>query len=685
MAAVSETARQGLLLARAARAWRLAMVGLLLPFLVAASGDLADTAAQNGAQNQTLSKFPSDASCTRCDECASGQCVPTGRSSGYCAAKADECPRGWSPVHMRSCDSKGVFCGGELAPFCVRPIESPPCGPRSCSFGDPCSRDSDCGEPSRAACLLEDRQATGTCTPSCLGVGQEPPDYPGLTLPPAVWSVADLDAHTPSCSTPPVVCSAGNSCQPVVGRSRKAYCAPGAGGYNVLAAGAVGDGARDDAPAIRCALEAVGAAGGGTVCLPAGEYRLDRGLEIGSHTTLQGVGHGSVLKRSEGGSITQLANWTVNAQGDWVRDFLAGNQARLVLINSGYRYGNEGITLKDFKIDGSLLQRELQPSGGGPDDIRVSIGFSSVKDTTIDGLLLENVPQDGIALRGGGVNTRVVNSIFDGWNMKWHNGAAINSEFRTGQRLYGPVLIEDNTFIDQAPAYCCTSPACGGGSGLPLACEADADCGPDGNCGELHNLIAVSAIGEVASPHPAGFDAVRDNHFTMGNKHVAILCGGAGGCDGALIEGNTIESNGSSYVGVLIDGGARVVRNRFFGRQDDIAAIIRRFDLSQQAKLVVLNNLVRDFSVNGQGSVHDFAATEVEIRGNTVLNVTNGHGIKIGQGCTANPRGVVSGNTVHLSSGFPTFRPVFIYNAANVAVVGNNLSPALWHEAACPP
>src|SRR6185437_5135803 len=74
-----------------------------------------------------------------------------------------------------------------------------------------------------------------------------------------------------------------------------------AGVYNVRDYGAVGDGVTDDGPAVRAALAAAFAAGGGAVYLPAGVYNCGVGANaengsflavgfIGPNTTLYGDG-----------------------------------------------------------------------------------------------------------------------------------------------------------------------------------------------------------------------------------------------------------------------------------------------------------------------------------------------------------------------------------------------------------
>src|SRR5690606_21237259 len=60
---------------------------------------------------------------------------------------------------------------------------------------------------------------------------------------------------------------------------------------NVRDFGARGDGTQDDAPAIQAAIDAAEKAGGGTVRLPAGHYKVSGQLVIGgSRILLRGAG-----------------------------------------------------------------------------------------------------------------------------------------------------------------------------------------------------------------------------------------------------------------------------------------------------------------------------------------------------------------------------------------------------------
>jgi hypothetical protein len=95
---------------------------------------------------------------------------------------------------------------------------------------------------------------------------------------------------------------------------------------DVQQAGALGDGKADDTKACQEALDVVEAAGGGTVLLPAGEYRISSPLILPPRVGLQGCGQASTL-RAQGCDGLDIAASDVIAPRQ-VRDLgIRGDQA----------------------------------------------------------------------------------------------------------------------------------------------------------------------------------------------------------------------------------------------------------------------------------------------------------------------------------------------------------------------
>jgi hypothetical protein len=99
--------------------------------------------------------------------------------------------------------------------------------------------------------------------------------------------------------------------------------------FNVKNYGAVGDGTTDDRASIQTAIDAAVAAGGGTVYMPVGVYKLTTKLTLGNGVTLCGDGNRSVLKP--------------------IYSSLSVNR----VIDNDWTNGNSDISLRNFKLDRS--------------------------------------------------------------------------------------------------------------------------------------------------------------------------------------------------------------------------------------------------------------------------------------------------------------------------------------------
>jgi len=138
-------------------------------------------------------------------------------------------------------------------------------------------------------------------------------------------------------------------------------------------AGAVGDGVRDDSPALQSALDRL-AAGGGTLRIPAGTYAIGRPLVIrGDSVTV--AGEGAVLKA--------------------MSEFAAGS-GRSALVRNEASAVQRGITVSGLECDGGGL-------------VAAGIWLERVRDTSVRGNTVKRIrgAADGA---GGGV---VVRSLRD--------------------------------------------------------------------------------------------------------------------------------------------------------------------------------------------------------------------------------------------------------------------------------
>lgn len=444
--------------------WLLAAFAAVLQTASACQPDPVEPCATPppGAVVQTL---PAGASCTGSWECASEYCTP----AGYCAGEpaAGDCSAigtDWDVALVRACDEEA--CGRPLRSLCFEVPTTPSAG---------CDTSSDCA--AGEACM-RDTTGVGSCIQACAD--------PATLIP------------VPGSPTPyPHLCAAETeSCIAVSGTSG-GYCVPDT--VEVLDVALFGAECSDatpvDAgPAIAAALRSAyqDSTNSRSVCMHACTYFVDQTLAIGDDTTLYGQGaDATTLQRGDTVTSSKQYLCPTEDEGDCT---LASLPSKVVIINEGYNRGNRNITLRDFGIDGSLVE----PEANGPSNIRpmVAIALSSVRNTHIERLHLQDVPQDGIFFRNGGYDCSVKDTVIDGFNRRYFNGAAINLEMQPNGIVapQGAPLddahianleIRNNTIIARGPLTYC--------SGSPFEnCDRDAEC-TSGTCSVSPQVDLINA------------------------------------------------------------------------------------------------------------------------------------------------------------------------------------------------
>lgn len=127
---------------------------------------------------------------------------------------------------------------------------------------------------------------------------------------------------------------------------------------NVKAApyNAVGNGSDDDWAKIQNALNDVGAAGGGDVFVPAGTYRLSKGLSVPSNTRLRGAGMGATVFTHPAGALPSVTIAGVNTNATIamigvsyaaVSDICVNHQVNSPVAN-GIQIGEYGASSRSF-------------------------------------------------------------------------------------------------------------------------------------------------------------------------------------------------------------------------------------------------------------------------------------------------------------------------------------------------
>jgi hypothetical protein len=290
-------------------------------------------------------------------------------------------------------------------------------------------------------------------------------------------------------------------------------------GFIITDFGATPNDETDDTHAIEKALEACGAAGGGTVVIPTGVFLLSRHgpespiLEVPPNTTVAGEGHSSTLKftdaANEGNFWRMIGAPVATGTRDVViRDLhLDGSNTFPAYIKGETPEHNAGIWFynKDHPIENVTIENVFAENFTG-DCIAVSRGCRSV---TIRNCTLRNFIRQGIQM-GGDENARdyLVTGCRDLEHTVRPGGSTIHVEHARGLKN---VIIENN--------QCRKSILAGGVDGMIIR----------GNTIE----------GRVVGNNNRNL-VVSDNVIRASENASSVMQFGY--CVGIVIRGNTIEA-----------------------------------------------------------------------------------------------------------------------------------------------
>ena len=189
-----------------------------------------------------------------------------------------------------------------------------------------------------------------------------------------------------------------------VGLSLGAPCETRAAVFDVKTFGAKADDTTLDRDAINKAIDAAGAAGGGTVCFPAGTY-LTGSIRLRSNITLQ-LDPGSVIKASKDtATIDQTMSaliWGVGLENVSIvgNGLISGTDALVRQKRPGTANGDKAIGLKRCR---NVTLRDFSVANGG---------HSAITVTEMDNLTIDNVKVDTIrdGIDVDGINVRISNT-----------------------------------------------------------------------------------------------------------------------------------------------------------------------------------------------------------------------------------------------------------------------------------
>ena len=370
---------------------------------------------------------------------------------------------------------------------------------------------------------------------------------------------------------------------------------PGSSYLSVTTYGAKGNGTSDDTAAIKAALNAAAAKGGGTVFVPAGDYRVSS-LSIPAGVNLVGEGmarswlHGAVVP----GSTQTLSDLKIGAEGVSLR-FASGSHDSLLLrcrivggppaivfVDTAVRdvtFRGCEIVASRATVDNAVSMMEYGTPDAHYEDIvwedchffgstrmtveilqhaatRATLGYRNISflrcvfepsDSQVLSYDCAPVPNMGNQILSG--NSRVEGCTFKGAganpNMGWPHHLEIN----------GPkyMLVKDNTF------YACR------GAALNFNGNQHPDNNPLGWITVTGNTFDMT---QGATPHPATATAMasgsgtilRNNTFKVNTGGDVILFYGPNN----LVENNTVTATKNNML-VDLDGAANnVIRGNTF-------------------------------------------------------------------------------------------------------------------------
>lgn len=251
--------------------------------------------------------------------------------------------------------------------------------------------------------------------------------------------------------------------------------------------GATGNGSTDDATAIQAALTAAGAAGGGTVFLPAATYATTKCLNVPSNVTLMGDGMGVTTIKAISGLMTG-SNGGING-------------GYSVLEQSSTATGN--IVIRDLTVNANhsavgVVSGSANRQNAGVVDFRALTGVSFI-----------NV------------------EVKDGWF--YHLTVWTSTDVLVqGCKVTGPGTSGVYDQLDGIHLTCCTRQAI-------VDCQIDMGVGTDGDDGIALHQFPSSGIDVVDA-------VVADNRIRGGNNGSGIdLANADGTIKGVTITGNLIH------------------------------------------------------------------------------------------------------------------------------------------------
>ncbi|TBW10805.1 poly(beta-D-mannuronate) C5 epimerase [Azotobacter chroococcum subsp. isscasi] len=339
--------------------------------------------------------------------------------------------------------------------------------------------------------------------------------------------------------------------------------------FNVKDFGAKGDGRTDDTDAIQAAIDAAYEAGGGTVYLPAGEYRVSGGDEasdgaliIKSNVYMVGDGMGETVIKLVDGWDQKLTGIIRSANGEETHDYgisdltIDGNQdntsGEVDGFYTGYIPEEDGA---DYNVTVERVEiREVSRYAFDPHEqtinltIRDSVAHDNGKDGFVGDFQIDSTFENNVSYNNGRHGFNITTSSHDivfRNNVAYGNGAnglvvQRNSEDRA---LPYNIQIEGGSFHDN------------GGEGVLIKMSTDVTL----QGAEIYNNGAAGVRVQGAENVQILDNYIHDNAQDGANAEILLdayddTAGASGNYYETLnttVQGNTIVGSANSTYGVL--------------------------------------------------------------------------------------------------------------------------------------
>lgn len=358
--------------------------------------------------------------------------------------------------------------------------------------------------------------------------------------------------------------------------------------------GAKGDGVTDDAPAIQAAVDSLPTSGG-TVFVPAGDYRLGDSIVIGhDNITLTGQGASSVLRLVDGVVESGI--------------ILPAHYSSTVTLDPTLIVHH--VTISNLVLDGNHNPNVYYDVPGHPPDY-FGVFVRQGSDVTLSGLIVRNWSSDGIEVgnSGGAPVDRctIENCLISGVG---RSGIAIGFATNT--------VVKDNDITDTPSQW--WRPAAG--------CAIDVEV-------EGWNAAQTYPGFAGAFPHPyVDGLTIEDNILERQNSNTAgaaiALQPGYGPVSNVTITGNLISNHqngvqaGTTPSFGTIPGLDHVTIANNWVDTPTLAATGRGFDFGYATHdLTITNNVVHDQAGNLANGVYLSDVTGATVSGNTFMRDRN--------------------------------------------------------------